>query len=562
MSSSATPTRKRLSLLLQSSIAAAPFDGPIGKAGRDVLPYFGGRQGSESAGTTGSAMDVQPSVMRSPFSELPSNPSQVSLDNSIAPSRPASLPPTRNELNGKEKQRLLKKARKLSQILGELPPQETSHITQPHLIQSGTPATKRSSRDTLLSHRLGRSIFGNDSHSARSLRLPLAPRSASTNIPSSLLPVQDIPEAGSPSPPSMPTSPRSVQSDHSRANFLDLRRAKSVGSVRSNENTSRVTTLERSPPKSSSRRSPSRARQGLLNDSAKRRSIDSMVTEDAAELARRSGDSSGSTESHRRGMLPWSRKRGSKDSFSHQRHFSDVGSRADVAAYGIQATLSETQRNLGVRRGRKLAQLFGAEPPPAMYTVSAQLEDIPTASSATSGERITTFLTVSSSDLLSVYSSRSSKHRSFSSLSSASVSLPSPEPTADGATTSRRPGSDLPSPAPFSTFATDGDSTALAAATPQTQTGPSDNAYFRQRRLRAAKLSRFFGVGYNDISEPISTTTSQRRAEAEAAASPAEVDIRIQERSWFWNRGESGRDGAHEADLNDVIALLRQMPRA
>lgn len=87
----------------------------------------------------------------------------------------------------------------------------------------------------------------------------------------------------------------------------------------------------------------------------------------------------------------------------------------------------------------------------------------------------------------------------------------------------------------------------------------STTATFRRRRLRAAKLSRFFGVTYNDL---LVKTTPGRQADGEAVPS-SEVGVKIQERGWFWNRADNGqRDDAQEADMHHVIALLRQMPRA
>lgn len=88
-------------------------------------------------------------------------------------------------------------------------------------------------------------------------------------------------------------------------------------------------------------------------------------------------------------------------------------------------------------------------------------------------------------------------------------------------------------------------------------------ASFRRRRLRAAKLSRFFGVAYNDLSTiPIAAATGECQTSGEWVP-PAEVGVKIQERGRFWNRAEGGyKDCTERADMNDAIALLRQMPRA
>ena len=85
---------------------------------------------------------------------------------------------------------------------------------------------------------------------------------------------------------------------------------------------------------------------------------------------------------------------------------------------------------------------------------------------------------------------------------------------------------------------------------------PEESVAFRRRRLRAAKLSRFFGVTYNDL---IRQNDRER-----ANPQNADVDVRIDGPGWFWN-GDSNHiseGGAPDANMNDVIALLRQMPRA
>ncbi|KAH8977280.1 hypothetical protein EDB92DRAFT_818825 [Lactarius akahatsu] len=93
-----------------------------------------------------------------------------------------------------------------------------------------------------------------------------------------------------------------------------------------------------------------------------------------------------------------------------------------------------------------------------------------------------------------------------------------------------------------------------------------DGEAFRRRRLRAAKLSRFFGVTYNDLTGPIGTAVQGRQDDGEEVMSPqaAEVGVRIDGPGWFWNRADSnhGSEGAQGADMNAAIALLRQMPRA
>ena len=200
-------------------------------------------------------------------------------------------------------------------------------------------------------------------------------------------------------------------------------------------------------------------------------------------------------------------------------------------------------------------QLFGVEPPIALYRVVSPFEDGPASPNTITEERIKTYLALSSSDLLSVYTGRSSAH---SSLSSISIALPSSDSI--GHEVDESDGDPTPT---VPLINVNGDLNPFAQDS-YDRLDDGATVTFRRRRLRAAKLSRFFGVAYSDLSIPTATAT---RTSGEVIPS-AEVGVTIQERGTrFWNRAEgaSHRDraaGAEEADMNDVIALLRQMPRA
>jgi hypothetical protein len=202
-------------------------------------------------------------------------------------------------------------------------------------------------------------------------------------------------------------------------------------------------------------------------------------------------------------------------------------------------------------------QLFGAEPPTALYRIASPSEDGPAPPNTITDERIKTYLALSSNDVASVYSEcSSSKHLSHSSVSSISIAVPSSDSLAYEVDPSE---GDQIQAVPLLDF--DGD---LDSVAQDSHDHLDDNATatFRRRRLRAAKLSRFFGVAYNDLSTPTSTATQQSESPREVLQS-AEVDVKIQERGRFWNRAEGGQNaGTGRADMNDVIALLRQMPRA
>ncbi len=177
-------------------------------------------------------------------------------------------------------------------------------------------------------------------------------------------------------------------------------------------------------------------------------------------------------------------------------------------------------------------------------------------------ERAKTYLALSSGDLRSANSERSSRHRSHSSLSSAdSISPPSPHPTLNDVEASREIECDQTSPHPLSDPDEDPDPPAQGS-----RDRTEDGTAFRRRRLRAAKLSRFFGVTYNDLTGPIGRTVQERRDNGEGVSpQAAEVDVRIDGPGWFWNRADSNYIGAgaqDHPDMNAVIALLREMPRA
>jgi len=188
----------------------------------------------------------------------------------------------------------------------------------------------------------------------------------------------------------------------------------------------------------------------------------------------------------------------------------------------------------------------------ALYRVVSPFEDGPASPNTITEERIKTYLALSSSDLLSVYTGRSSAH---SSLSSISIALPSSDSI--GHEVDESDGDPTPT---IPLINVNGDLNPFAQDS-YDRLDDGATVTFRRRRLRAAKLSRFFGVAYSDLSIPTATAT---RTSGEVIPS-AEVGVTIQERGRFWNRAEGGhrdRAGAEEADMNDVIALLRQMPRA
>jgi hypothetical protein len=188
-----------------------------------------------------------------------------------------------------------------------------------------------------------------------------------------------------------------------------------------------------------------------------------------------------------------------------------------------------------------------------LYKVTS-FEDEPESPNSVTGERIKTYLALSSSDLPSIYSDCSSLHFSNSNISPIPTPDPSPGSTVDPFQESE--GDQKPAIPEIIPQPSDEDPDSIPAHEPD----GGATATFRRRRLQAAKLSRFFGIAYNDLTSPVTMATPRNQADGREALS--EVGVKIQEpaeRGWL---GGYRRAGAQEADMNDVITLLRQMPRA
>lgn len=255
-------------------------------------------------------------------------------------------------------------------------------------------------------------------------------------------------------------------------------------------------------------------------------------------------------------MTLWTRRRIGKDD---HRSTADQG-REDDGPDDSHQPLTEAQRVQSVRRGRKLTQVFGTEPPTSLYRVTSPFEDEPRAPPSVIMEDSIEYLTLPSNDLPSV--DRSPAHFSHATISPISTSFAS---QASGSTTDpfQEPESEQrPATPVVQSQTSDDDPDSI-----QTQDGSHERTdtsavMFRRRRLQAAKLSRFFGIAYNDLANPMAGSKNQPKGRDIPSAG---VGVKIQERSWFWGRTDGGghsRARAQDADMNDVIALLRQMPRA
>lgn len=201
-------------------------------------------------------------------------------------------------------------------------------------------------------------------------------------------------------------------------------------------------------------------------------------------------------------------------------------------------------------------QLFGAEPPTALYRMT------PSTTQADQRERTKTYVAFSSSDLLSICTGRSSRRHSESrsTLSSISISSPFSDATTNEVDLSQESDG---SPTLAHQFTHSDEDPNPTARNPFEES--SDDMTSRRRRLRADKLARFFGVNYNDLSCSTAVAVPKSRIASDIeSVVPAGVGVKIQERGWFWKRADAGsqsRIDAQDADMNDVIKLLRQMPR-
>lgn len=243
------------------------------------------------------------------------------------------LPPTTNESDDKDKRRLLKQMRKLSQIFGEVPPEISA---QPHVARCTTPAVEAPSPDSPRRHVLFPSYTFIDSPS-RSFRFPLSSHSAapSSMAPQLLSPTRDALGRSS-STRRLPARPTTHFDESARR-------------------PGHSTIVTEMPARSSSLRILNHVHQ-LPKDKSRRRSVHNPIPAAFHAHPRRSIDNHTSTHSQRRSVSLWSR-RITKDDPAHQRHSIAVQGQEDGVSGDTHPPLTEAQRTQSLRRGRKLAQV-------------------------------------------------------------------------------------------------------------------------------------------------------------------------------------------------------------
>ncbi|KAJ6519520.1 hypothetical protein C8R45DRAFT_951794 [Mycena sanguinolenta] len=186
--------------------------------------------------------------------------------------------------------------------------------------------------------------------------------------------------------------------------------------------------------------------------------------------------------------------------------------------FGTGTTMSERQRALNVKRARKMTQLFGQEPPP---------------------------------ELIQIHDVREEEAESSRPSTSLSVMLsPSPSPLRDRVNSTSSTGTlnhdtehdEVPSTSPPVSAITE---ETRASATAE---DVSSAATFRDRRRRAAKLSRFFGVGFQDIGLSPELLTTPR-----SPGASVEVDVKVGRR-FFGVFSEHRKEGD---EMHEAIQKLR-----
>jgi len=267
------------------------------------------------------------------------------------------FPPTTNDLDIEEKQRRLRQNRKLSQIFGELPRDDTE---QPHLEGYKRPAVESATTDHPRQRqqhiRLSKLSLVDSDPPYRPFRFPHStrPTEADKMSPQLLESARDV-LGRSTSTRRQPTHPSQISRlESTRIGLGGLRRAGSTGSTGSDESAGgegHLSVVENKPKRSTSLRIINR--EARVKGKSRRRTVLDPDTDAIQAHSRRSTDLFTPTHSQRRSVTLWTRKRTAKDD---PRSSTDQ-SREDDGSADSHQPLTEAQRVRSIRRGRKLAQV-------------------------------------------------------------------------------------------------------------------------------------------------------------------------------------------------------------
>ncbi|KAL1741478.1 hypothetical protein HDZ31DRAFT_45349 [Schizophyllum fasciatum] len=534
------------------------------------------KRGGSSPASPTSGVKGSPSPSSTPCTtpRAPVHPPEAGLASSGSSptgmhSSPLTRPPTSNELDGAEKSRLLKKARKLSKVFGEVAVLRDIDDTMP----PPPPVPKAANSSPSTPMRLSFNVSRADVDKS----LPAPPRTSITDSGMSISSLTD--ETGAIAeiniePPSETASRASMDLDigpppkHSEDYLRRARMAKL--SRHFGENIPLEVLSDASSRRPSTPDGPCRKR---LKRVGRQASVDGLY---AAVVAPRTKLSTKrSTPYLRRSRSLW----GQKQSMDYPR---PAG--VELVSEDFQARYEENfgddsrinrQRALDVRRARKMRE----DPPPQLIRVLSDKENQLDVVHLTDEERRTSMATLLS--LSSGTLSATDLPRSNSAMSrySGDKDLPPRPRTAP----SRGGSPELPS---FATLRER--DLAFAALLPRniksvdetvrsiraSLDSQEDPIAFQERRRRAAKLSRFFGVGYQDITPTlvsIPSPTPSSPSSPSAAVPPlvnqpethpahpaGNVDVRVTGRHRFWNF-TSHETKSKSTNVHDVLDKLRKL---
>ncbi|SJL06009.1 uncharacterized protein ARMOST_09345 [Armillaria ostoyae] len=398
------------------------------------------------------------------------------------------VPRTPDELDGKAT--LLKTARKLSRVFGEMPSLDQS-VGPSKLFRHKRSASSASSS-------LGSPTSSKRYTSQPDLRqaeVPPLPQIDETASGWTLVPRQDIPP-GSPSSVSLRTDTHPNDS------------VSSLASAAANIERSKNITTDQQPP------IPPIPRLGRTREAGRRKAT-RMRSFDFTAGSDRQADGSKAKLTRSRSLFTHKQGRAgtSKESLDFRQRYD--------RNFGEEGEISPQQRLLNVKRARKMAQVFGEDPP---------------------------------SELILIDDARpSSRRHSFSSNDSTHSIVP-PTPALMYSPSSS-PEEERMLPHPLDRF----DNNNNVPADSSDADDFTFTSAFRERRRRAAKLSRFFGVGYQDMSSSSSVPTTASPIEERSTHDHVQVDVQVTGRR-FW--GFDGGYTTREADMADVIDKLRCLKAA
>lgn len=260
----------------------------------------------------------------------------------------------------------------------------------------------------------------------------------------------------------------------------------------------------------------------------------------------------------------WSRERGraslDSDVWDREARFGSTNSPLDP--------LPEKQRVMNVRRAKKMQKVFGSEPPRSLFQAT-HMPLVPDVESDMDGfddrASVSTLLSTATVNLQSLKAGSGNQRTASTSISPLIGPTPPLTPTTpvlaplkfqrplylkiEKSITHDPP---MESP-PFSqVFCPYTRRSAARSGTPKPVTRTETNGKrkekeFRQRRMRAAKLSKFFGVNYQDIEPHLGPGV--RRADVK------KVEVAINDRGGLpWDRHEF-----RNLEMEDVIVKLRDL---